>query len=440
MVYINYFLIFIKNDIILFYNLINNLHQMTDTKIKQYLFNYVFNRRHYIHKQIMVYINGRYIEDWYNMKYFKRACKINNIYLIYYIFENYFKKYDRIVANIIISYNLIDIYLDFKNKTNIEFTHKGIQYAIGNGYFNSITELSEQFNINYTNYDIFLGIKKASMKKNTDIIKYIIDSNIIQYNTDIANNIISYGHTNLILYFIDKYNIKYTRTGIIKAIANGYFNAIRTLAFSHNISYDDYDIEDGLLLACKNGNLKTLISMKDIYNYTLPKFCIIHACLHIHLLEYFEQINLSNQLHCNCYECASGYNNNTLCRPYKCENIIQFIDNNDIDTLKYIYYTYNIQFKSINTQYASKNGYLDILKFLCEECNIIPSIATVDSATKNGHLHILEYLFNNYRLIGSSFGIDWIIIYKHTHIYDFIKQNWNIDDDEWNKLIKKNTF
>jgi hypothetical protein len=73
--------------------------------ITNFLFQYIFNRRSRIHQNIMSFIKGRYIEKWNTLKHIDLACKMNYIFMLKYLENEY---------NNIIILNNINIHLIIK--------------------------------------------------------------------------------------------------------------------------------------------------------------------------------------------------------------------------------------------------------------------------------------------------------------------------------------
>jgi hypothetical protein len=262
---------------------------------KDFLFDYVFDRKHYISNIIMSYIKGRYYDGWKCTKYLNIACQLNYIFMLDWLNQ------DSIICTINATYIAagdcnIDMLIYLKNKYNISCCINDANNAAANGHIDMLIYLKQEYNIICDAN----GANNAAGNGHIDMLIYLKQEYNVICDANGANNAASNGHIDVLRYLRHKGNITFINENIDNAVSNGHIDILIFFNQECNINYDMYTPRDIHHIdvygrrnkiinnIIKNGLLDTLIYINIHYNVLFTSGMLI-LCIkynHRHIYDY----------------------------------------------------------------------------------------------------------------------------------------------------------
>jgi hypothetical protein len=341
---------------------------------KDFLFDYVFDRKHDISNIIMSYIKGRYYDGWKCTKYLNIACQLNYIFMLDWLNQ------DSIICTKNSTYIAagdcnIDMLIYLKNKYNISSCINDANNAAGNGHIDMLIYLKQEYNVICDAN----GANNAAGNGHINMLIYLKQEYNVICDANGANNAASNGHINMLIYLKQEYNVICDANGANNAVSNGHIDVLRYLRQECNINCHntlinthftgvDNICSDIINKIIKNGLLDTLIYI-NIHNNIQFTSGMLILCIKY------------NQRHIYDYIC-SAYPN--LLNIIDIFNLLLYKYHSYIDITRYTQYI-------INNQYRLYSRYINIIAK-----SIVEFVYNIEtncfSSSGLYYTHIIQYI------------------------------------------------
>jgi hypothetical protein len=317
------------------------------TAVKNYLFNYVFNRESDIHGVIMSYIDGRYFDKNNIIEFSYHCCKIGNLYLLKYICKEYNIDFDHIHSCAAMKHGKLDVLIYLRSKGMFSFNYYGITTMIKHGYLH--------------------------------ILQHFV--NDIKFIQDYAEIATCNGRVDILIYLDQQHNIEcyFPKYGLL-AYGSGHISVIKYFEERYNYIPNKQILE----LVADNGHLDVLIYMKEKYN-------IICDCMygirkgHLHVMKYLESyINYTEEdVYCSIENGQTDifdylrHNSGIEINIESDDDVVyKLLDDKHLDMLLYIKNNYGIVYTDGHIRFMINDESLDndyrilYLQFFKDKCDV----------------------------------------------------------------------
>ncbi len=270
-----------------------------------------------------------------------------------------------------------------------------VVYAIDGGYLDVVKHLIDKSN---TQNDLHHALKHASLKKNLEIIQYLIEkgANIHMNNDIILRNAAFSGNLEIVKYLVS--------IGANIHTADNY--AIRWAAREGYLEIVEYLLDCGVDICANN-------------NYALK--CIIehgHPLIVKYILELGDYDKIYNKFKSEPTN-VKYYENNrklkSIITHCSLEKVVDSIDNG--------YYIHDED--DYILRHSARQGRLQIVKFLIDQGAYIHARDdyALRWAARRGHLSVVKYLVKKGAITNTNnnYAMKWALIKGHTDVVEFLE-------------------